>query len=146
MKIGFLTQLLQLITPITQFKIIGNVFGNWIFVWAAITHLWAEGPPTCPSIPSRRCATTEPQRTVTRMAERLWATGHRCTSIGVHLCRHLAEAMTTTRRKAIRRPDQGDYLLLRFFLWTGLSVRDANVCWVRYHQMFRLSMNIGIWR
>ncbi len=35
----FLTQLLQLIIPITQLKIIGNVFGNRIFVLIAITYL-----------------------------------------------------------------------------------------------------------
>ena len=39
-KLAFLTQLLELIMPIRQFKIIGNVFGNWIFVLIAITHLW----------------------------------------------------------------------------------------------------------
>jgi hypothetical protein len=37
--VPFLTQLLQLIIPIAQFKIIGNVFGNLIFVLIAITHL-----------------------------------------------------------------------------------------------------------
>ena len=37
--------------PPTQFKIIGNVFGNWIFVWIAIARLccrrstWPRGRP-----------------------------------------------------------------------------------------------------
>ena len=41
-KLAFLTQLLQLIMPITQLKIIVYVFGYWIFVLIAITHLWTE--------------------------------------------------------------------------------------------------------
>ena len=41
-KLAFLAQLLLLIMPITQFKIIGNVFDNWIFVLIAITHLWTR--------------------------------------------------------------------------------------------------------
>ena len=32
-----------MIIPITPFKIIVNVFGNWIFVLIAITHLWRQG-------------------------------------------------------------------------------------------------------
>ncbi len=35
-----LSQLLQSTIPVTQFKIISNVFGNWIFVSIAFTHLW----------------------------------------------------------------------------------------------------------
>ena len=38
-NLAFLTQSLQLIIPITQVKIIASVFGNWIFVSLAITHL-----------------------------------------------------------------------------------------------------------
>ena len=52
---NFLTQLLQFIMPITQFKIIGNVFTNLIFL-VAITHLWVTKfpPPSVIRPPSSR--------------------------------------------------------------------------------------------
>ena len=77
---AFLTQLLQSIIPVTQFKIISNVFGNWIYVPIAITHLWTramarpkqrtdrrKASPKCPQSPPIKTP-----RTPTDQAPSIW--------------------------------------------------------------------------
>ncbi len=77
-KLSFLTQLLQSIIPIAQFKIIGNVFGNWIFVLIAITHLWQTlQAPKAPSRPTPQPTSSRkewpPKPTEKPLRSRTWS-------------------------------------------------------------------------
>ena len=92
-----------MIIPVTQFKIISNVFANWIFVLIAITHLCSV-TTTVATVTGIRCASKSSPSGASRTSARSW---RRCRRGSPRACSRsvtgLAVVMATAEKGAMKR-------------------------------------------